>query len=118
MDSCKESHDSLNFVSKVTSLNVANTMQQIYQKSDILKPMIEQEEVGIIGATYHVESGKVIFGDYTSALERLFHTKSHLLAQKVQHLLNEAGMLPGSIKSLLNQILTLPYFNIFYLIFL
>lgn len=81
------------FVSKVTSLNVAHTLQQIYNDSEILRTMIEQEEISIVGAMYDVESGVVHFDHYTQELTRLCKNKENLLVEKVSKVLDEAGML-------------------------
>jgi carbonic anhydrase len=42
-------------------MNVKMTIEQIKQKSPILKEMMENQEIGISGAMYHVASGKVHF---------------------------------------------------------
>lgn len=49
------------FVEKVASINVRNTIQQIVKKSPILKEMIEQGEIGLVGAMYNVGTGVVDF---------------------------------------------------------
>lgn len=52
------------FVTRVTELNIANTMNHIYSQSAILKTMIQDEKIGIVGALYHVNSGKVTYKNY------------------------------------------------------
>ncbi|CEK09887.1 bifunctional SulP family inorganic anion transporter/carbonic anhydrase [Legionella hackeliae] len=52
------------FVKHVTELNVANTLRQIYEESEILRQMINQESIGIVGAIYDVTTGKVDFNDF------------------------------------------------------
>lgn len=54
------------FVKHVTELNIANTLQQLYKDSDILKEMIDDESIGIVGAIYDVATGKVDFKDYSA----------------------------------------------------
>ncbi len=49
------------FVEKVASLNVKLTMEKILKKSAVLKDMIEQGEIAIIGGMYDVETGIVNF---------------------------------------------------------
>ncbi|MCX8020959.1 MAG: carbonic anhydrase family protein [Chitinophagaceae bacterium] len=47
------------FVEKVASLNVRLTVKEIMKRSPILKEMIDNGQVGIAGAMYHVESGEL-----------------------------------------------------------
>ena len=49
------------FVEKVASLNVILTMDQIMERSPLLKEMINSNEVAIIGGMYNVDSGLVEF---------------------------------------------------------
>lgn len=49
------------FVEKVASLNVILTMDQIMERSPLLKEMIDSNEVAIIGGMYNVDSGLVEF---------------------------------------------------------
>jgi carbonic anhydrase len=80
------------FVSRVTNLNVANTLQQIYQRSEILKIMLDQDEIAMVGAMYHVESGVVDFADYSNDLAVLCnHTPENDLAGKLRSLLDHTG---------------------------
>lgn len=51
------------FVQKVSDRNVNNAIKEILQRSEILREMHENEEITIIGAMYHVDSGKVSFFD-------------------------------------------------------
>lgn len=88
--------DNVEFISHVTSLNIANTLQQIYDNSEILRIMIDQDDIAIIGATYNVESGTVQFGAYSKELEHFSGSSNHTLANKMQSMLNDAGMMPES----------------------
>ena len=58
-----------NFVEKVSSINVKHSVNEIIQRSQILMKLIEAGEVGIIGAMYEVESGKVQFYDETKIIK-------------------------------------------------
>lgn len=78
------------FVSRVTALNVANTLQQIYTRSEILKIMIDQDEIAMAGAMYDVESGKVSFESYSEDLNLLCqHGTETRLQEKLTGLLNQ-----------------------------
>ena len=48
-------------VDQVAEMNVKMTIDQILQKSPILKEMFDNQEIGISGAMYDVASGKVSF---------------------------------------------------------
>ena len=75
------------FTSRVTSLNIANTMQQIYKNSEILQIMIDQNDIAIAGANYDVESGKVNFDDYSTDIRLLCKDTDHNLANKMPSML-------------------------------
>jgi carbonic anhydrase len=49
------------FVEAVTKENVLNTIQVILKRSPILKEMVDKNEIKIVGAEYHMETGKVEF---------------------------------------------------------
>jgi carbonic anhydrase len=49
------------FVDNVTRINVNRTVQSIYERSAILKEMIEKKEIGIIGGLHDITTGQVIF---------------------------------------------------------
>ncbi|MCX2739907.1 carbonic anhydrase family protein [Pontibacter anaerobius] len=53
------------FVEKVAETNVHKMLDEIQEKSPILKEMIEQGEIGIIGGMYDVENGAVEFYEHT-----------------------------------------------------
>ncbi len=59
----KEERSSKNseFVENVAQINVKRTVKSILQRSHILAEMIENGEIGIIGAMYNVETGDVEF---------------------------------------------------------
>jgi carbonic anhydrase len=49
------------FVEKVAVLNVSNSVRAVLDQSPILRELINKGNVGIVGAMYDVESGKVQF---------------------------------------------------------
>lgn len=49
------------FVDKVTLINVKRTMTGIMQRSPILKDMVENNEIKLIGGIHNISSGEVIF---------------------------------------------------------
>ncbi len=51
------------FVENVATINVKRTVKSIIERSFILEQMVENGEIGIIGAMYNIESGKVEFYD-------------------------------------------------------
>ncbi len=57
----KENRDSSNkvFVENVATINVRRSVESIIERSYILEQMIEDGSVGIVGAMYDVENGKV-----------------------------------------------------------
>ncbi len=57
------------FVEKVASLNVKLTMENIQKKSSVLKEMIEQNEIAIIGGMYDVETGIIDFYENVTILQ-------------------------------------------------
>ena len=59
----KENRNSNNpgFVENVATINVKRTVQSIMQRSPILKEMIENGEIGIVGGTHDITTGEVKF---------------------------------------------------------
>lgn len=59
----KENRSSTNpeFVNNVTRLHVKRTVNQIMERSPILKEMVEKGEIGIIGGLHDIGTGKVDF---------------------------------------------------------
>ncbi|MBA2711760.1 MAG: bifunctional SulP family inorganic anion transporter/carbonic anhydrase [Tatlockia sp.] len=78
------------FVARVTELNIANTLQQIYRGSEILKLMIDQETIGLVGALYDVKTGKVAFMDFGKALIQLDQETDQNLIDKANKILKTA----------------------------
>ena len=59
------------FVAKVTDINVAFSVEQLLQRSEILAEMWRNEEIEIVGATYDVKTGAVNFVDQSRIFKRL-----------------------------------------------
>lgn len=61
----KEPHDSSNkiFVDKVIQTNVELTCDRIYKNSDIIRNLVDADNVKIVGGVYALSSGKVHFFD-------------------------------------------------------
>jgi len=49
------------FVENVSTINVKRTVKSIMQRSPILKEMIENDEIGIVGGTHDITTGLVTF---------------------------------------------------------
>ena len=58
------------FVENVAEINVHITVKQILAKSSILKEMVENGEIGLIGAMYDVAKGEVAFYDDSLHLQK------------------------------------------------
>jgi len=58
-----------NFVENVAEINVKRTVKSIIQRSYILEQMIENGEIGIIGAMYNIETGVVEFYNTTEFIK-------------------------------------------------
>ncbi|VEG92407.1 bifunctional SulP family inorganic anion transporter/carbonic anhydrase [Legionella spiritensis] len=83
------------FLDHVTSLNVANTLHQVYKNSDILKTMIEQDSISMVGSIYNVETGMVHFHDFSGELAQLCQNTNDVIVEKTRQLLMEAGISPS-----------------------
>ncbi len=55
----ERSSKNLDFVNKVSAKNVELAINDIKEKSPVLKEMYDNGEIDIVGAMYHVSSGKV-----------------------------------------------------------
>jgi carbonic anhydrase len=51
------------FVEKVATINVKRSVKNIIERSFILEQMVENGEIGIVGAMYNIETGGVEFYD-------------------------------------------------------
>jgi carbonic anhydrase len=56
------------FVEKVSKLNVKRTVQDIMQRSPILKEMIDAGSLGIVGGIHDITAGEVLFYPETLVL--------------------------------------------------
>jgi carbonic anhydrase len=66
------------FVQKVADKNVQLTVEQIRRKSPLLDAMVSSGEIGIVGAMYDIETGKVKFYNKVNSI-RMFNSKPHAL---------------------------------------
>lgn len=53
--------ENLEFVNAVAQLNVRHSVRQIIQRSDIIRSLVEKNQVGIVPAMYNVSTGLVSF---------------------------------------------------------
>ncbi|MBK7432103.1 MAG: carbonic anhydrase [Bacteroidetes bacterium] len=51
------------FVENVATINVKRNVKNIIERSFILEQMVENGEIGVVGAMYNIETGKVDFYD-------------------------------------------------------
>lgn len=79
------------FVHHVTELNIAHTLQQIYEKSTLLKTMISQEAIGMVGALYDVNTGAVHFNDYAASVSYFSSDSNSTLSETLHRLLDDAN---------------------------
>jgi carbonic anhydrase len=75
------------FVHNVTELNIANTLQHIYQESDILRSMTDQEDIGLVGAIYDVNTGEVDFKNFAPIVGHFGNKKTNNLPEKLQKII-------------------------------
>jgi carbonic anhydrase len=66
-----ENRDSSNntFVENVAEINVKRSVKSILERSYILENMLENGEIGIVGAMHNIETGKVTFYDDVSYIK-------------------------------------------------
>ncbi len=79
------------FVHKVTQLNIANTIHEIYHESPILNTLIDSEQIGIVGALYDVQRGDVAFQDFSAFIDQLNTPGEDLLNEKLRKTLAAAN---------------------------
>ena len=56
------------FVENVATINVKRTVKSIMERSPILKEMIENGQIGIVGGSHNISTGQVIFYSETLSL--------------------------------------------------
>ena len=78
------------FVTNVTKLNTANTLQHIYHESSILRLMIDQDDVGIVGAVYDVNTGAVEFRDFSPQIRLVSEEEDVNLTEKLHEVIEKA----------------------------
>lgn len=61
------------FVQRVADIQVRRSVEDIIERSVVLRSMVEAREIGLIGASYSVESGEVTFFDDTYMCGSLKH---------------------------------------------
>jgi carbonic anhydrase len=83
--------NNIEFVHNVTELNIANTLQHIYQGSTILRKMTDQEEIGLVGAIYDVNGGEVNFKDFSSTVGLFGKKTAGQLTEKLRTLIDSAS---------------------------
>lgn len=79
------------FVNQVTQLNIANTLQKIYNESDILKKMINEDAISLVGAIYDVQSGKVKFDGFPKEIREMDTNTGNILAEKIAETMHSAN---------------------------
>lgn len=68
-----ESCTDAEFVDKVTHIHVKRSVESIIERSMVLRELIEQGQVGLVGAVYDVETGAVEFLEDTFMLGEVKH---------------------------------------------
>lgn len=61
IDAEKRNAKNANFVENVSAINVRRSVKSIIERSFIIEQLVEQGEIGVVGAMYNVETGKVDF---------------------------------------------------------
>lgn len=62
-DAGKRNSKNPNFVENVATINVKRSVKNIIERSFILEEMLDNGEIGIVGAMYNIDTGKVEFYD-------------------------------------------------------
>jgi len=78
------------FVNHVTSLNVGLSLEHIYTQSDILKNMVRESKIGMVGAIYDVHTGIVSFNDFSTQLPTMGGVSNDPLKEDLHRLLVDA----------------------------
>lgn len=74
------------FVKNVTEINLVNSILEIYQKSEILRRLINQNDICIVGAMYNISTGQVQFKNYAQQVSLLYDTKYSQVQERMQQL--------------------------------
>jgi carbonic anhydrase len=59
------------FVEKVSTINVKRTVHAILERSPILKEMLENGSIGIVGGSHEISTGEVTFYEDTSVINQV-----------------------------------------------
>jgi carbonic anhydrase len=59
----KRNSKNSNFVENVAAINVRRSVKAIIERSFIIEQMVENGEIGVVGAMYNIETGQVDFYD-------------------------------------------------------
>lgn len=65
--------DNPEFVEKVNRIQVKRSVEKIIERSSILRRMIRRDEIGLIGAVYDIDTGRVEFMEDTFIHGRIKH---------------------------------------------
>lgn len=69
------------FVERVAELNVHLTMERVLNESPVLRAMVDDNEIAVVGGLYNVESGEVEFFEKDRALSfNMNNTEAHIVA--------------------------------------
>jgi carbonic anhydrase len=68
-DFSKRNSANPSFVENVASINVRRTVKSIIERSFIIEQMVESGEIGVVGAMYNIDTGKVEFYPGTSYIK-------------------------------------------------
>ncbi|HNF03408.1 MAG TPA: carbonic anhydrase family protein [Ferruginibacter sp.] len=63
LDPEKRNSQNADFVENVSAINVRRTVKNIIERSFIIEQMVENGDIGVVGAMYDVETGRVEFYD-------------------------------------------------------
>lgn len=73
------------FINQVTEFNIANAMSNVYHNSTILRSIIQEGRLGIVGAVYDIHTGCVKFQNFSSKIAKLDNqSNNEALIQHVQ----------------------------------
>jgi carbonic anhydrase len=70
----------LNFVNQVAELNIGNTLTELYQQSPALQTLIDEQQIGMVGAIYDVSKGTVKFKSFVDEVTKISGENHRLVA--------------------------------------
>ncbi len=80
--SANRTAENAEFVERVSRIQVKRSVEEIVERSVILREMIEKGEIGLIGAIYNIETGIVEFLEETLMLGEVKHFYLDVSGQK------------------------------------